>query len=140
MGKMLLGLAAAIAVTAVTTPANAGFDEPFVGIPNANPTVGTLGANPIPGGGFSGGFVQHPDSATIIRAGSAAAAAAARATASGSMAANGRSTTTPPSSRTAITTGGTTVPTAPIRRGCATTRIASASGMRARRCAASGLA
>lgn len=61
MGKMLLGLAAAIAVTAVTTPAFAGTpEEPFVAYPNVNPTVGTLGANPIPGGGFSGGFVQHP--------------------------------------------------------------------------------
>jgi hypothetical protein len=66
MGKMLLGLAAAIAVTAITTPAIAGTpEEAFVGFPNVNPSVGTLGANPIPGGGFSsggfhGGFVHHP--------------------------------------------------------------------------------
>ena len=37
MGKMLLGLAAAIAVTALATPAAAGTPgEPFVGYPNAN--------------------------------------------------------------------------------------------------------
>lgn len=60
MGKMLLGAAAAIATLAITGPASAGTpEEPFVGIPNVNPSVGTFGANPIPGGGFSGGFV-HP--------------------------------------------------------------------------------
>jgi hypothetical protein len=63
MGKMLLGLAAAIAVTAVTTPATAGTPEDaFVGIPNAKGAVGTLGFNPtaVGGGGFHGGFVNHP--------------------------------------------------------------------------------
>ena len=57
MGKMLLGLAAAIAVTALATPAAAGTPgEPFVGYPNANnnPSV-------FSGGGFqvgvgNGGF------------------------------------------------------------------------------------
>ena len=60
MGKMLLGVAAAIAASAITTSAIAGTpEEPFVGIPNVNPSVGTLGANPIPGGGFSAGFGDH---------------------------------------------------------------------------------
>jgi hypothetical protein len=52
MGKMLLGLAAAIAVTAIATPATAGsYGGPFVGYPNAN-------ANPpvFSGGGFQVGF------------------------------------------------------------------------------------
>ncbi len=56
MGKMLLGLAAAIAVTALATPAAAGTPgDPFVGFPNVNPS--TL---PVSGGslhvGFGGGF------------------------------------------------------------------------------------
>ena len=52
MGKMLLGLAAAIAVTAFATPAAAGTPgEPFVGYPNVNPS--TL---PVSGGGFHPGF------------------------------------------------------------------------------------
>ena len=63
MGKMLLGLAAAIAVTAVTTPALAGTPEDaFVGIPNAKGAVGTLGFNPTVGGGggLHVGFGHHP--------------------------------------------------------------------------------
>ena len=52
MGKMLLGLAAAIAVTAFATPAAAGTpEEPFVGFPNVNPS--TL---PVSGGSFHPGF------------------------------------------------------------------------------------
>lgn len=44
MGKMLLGMAAGIAASFIATTAAAGTpDEPFVGIPNANATVGTLG-------------------------------------------------------------------------------------------------
>ena len=55
MGKMLLGLAAAIAATAITTPAAAGTpEEPFVGIPNANVAVGNLG-----GVGFINGVTVH---------------------------------------------------------------------------------
>jgi hypothetical protein len=52
MGKMLLGLAAAIAVTALASPAAAGTpEEPFVAYPNANnnPPV-------FSGGGFQVGF------------------------------------------------------------------------------------
>lgn len=56
MGKMLLGLAAAIAATAIASPANAGIDEPFVGVPNANPTVGISG---MPAPGFVNGVTVH---------------------------------------------------------------------------------
>lgn len=57
MGKMLLGLAAAIAATTVTTPALAGTPEDaFVGIPNANLTVGFSG---LPAPGFSHGVTIH---------------------------------------------------------------------------------
>jgi hypothetical protein len=61
MGKMLLGLTAAIAVMAITTPATAGTpEEPFVGIPNAKGAVGTLGFDPtVGGGGFHVG-IGHP--------------------------------------------------------------------------------
>jgi hypothetical protein len=57
MGKMLLGLAA-VAAVAATAPASAGTpEEPFVGVPNVNATVGTLGwAQP----GFVIGPGGHP--------------------------------------------------------------------------------
>jgi hypothetical protein len=60
MGKMLLGITAAIAVAALATPASAKPD--FVGIPDAKATVGFSGM-PAPGfagvtvhTGFGGGF------------------------------------------------------------------------------------
>jgi hypothetical protein len=57
MGKMLLGLAAGIAVTGLASPAAAGTPEqPFVGIPNGNPTVGISG---MPAPGFSNGVTIH---------------------------------------------------------------------------------
>jgi hypothetical protein len=53
MGKMLLGLAA-VAAVAATAPASAGTpEEPFVGVPNVNATVGTVG-------GAQPGFVIGP--------------------------------------------------------------------------------
>ncbi len=62
MGKMWLGFAAGIAAVIVTAPAGAGTPEdPFVGFPNANATVGFSG-QPAPG--FAGGGVHigigHP--------------------------------------------------------------------------------
>lgn len=39
MGKMALGIAAAMAASLIGTPAQAGPDVPFVGIPNANLTT-----------------------------------------------------------------------------------------------------
>ena len=55
MGKMLLGLAAAIAVTALATPASAGTPEDaFEGIPNAKGSLGTFGGSG--GFGVGGGF------------------------------------------------------------------------------------
>lgn len=62
MGKMLLGVAAGFAAMVAIAPASAGTpEEPFVGMPNVNPTVGTLGSNPtgFVGGGFHVG-VGHP--------------------------------------------------------------------------------
>ena len=60
MGKMLLGLAASAVI--IAAPAAAGTpEEPFVGFPNANPTVGFSG-QPAPGfagGGLVVGF-GHP--------------------------------------------------------------------------------
>jgi len=54
MGKMALGLAAGIAAALITAPAAAGTpEEPFVGVPNVNATVGTLG-------GAQPGFVVGP--------------------------------------------------------------------------------
>ena len=53
MGKMLLGIAGGIAASLIATPAMAGIDEPFVGIPGAKATVGTLG-------GAQPGFVVGP--------------------------------------------------------------------------------
>ena len=66
MGKMLLGMAAAIAVTALTTPATAGVDEPFVGVPNGNFTVGISG---MPAPGFSNGVTIHSGFGNGIRRG-----------------------------------------------------------------------
>jgi hypothetical protein len=44
MGKMLLGFAAGIAAVGFTAPVLAGTpEEPFVGIPNANATIGFSG-------------------------------------------------------------------------------------------------
>jgi hypothetical protein len=55
MGKMALGLAAVIAAGCITAPATAGTpEEPFVGIPNANPTLGTSGLQVGGGAGFGG--------------------------------------------------------------------------------------
>ena len=66
MGKMALGLAAAMAACWCTAPAEAGTpEEPFVGVPNVNATVGTLGgAQPgfvIGHGHGHGGFGGHHD-------------------------------------------------------------------------------
>lgn len=64
MGKMLLGLAAAIAVAAFASPAAAGTpEEAFVGVPSSKGAVGTFGFDPtaIAGGGgvVFGGRVEH---------------------------------------------------------------------------------
>ena len=53
MGKMLLGLAA-IAAMGIAAPAAAGYDEPFVGTPNANGAVGTFGGSAFAHPGFDG--------------------------------------------------------------------------------------
>ena len=64
MGKMLLGLAAGLAVTAFTTPAAAEHQD-FVGIPNAKGTVGTLGGSGDLGIWVNGGEWAHYNNQTF---------------------------------------------------------------------------
>jgi hypothetical protein len=54
MGKMALGVAAAIAASLISTPASAGLDEPFTGNPNAN--IATFGGFQPGNGPIDGRF------------------------------------------------------------------------------------